>query len=317
MKKKKKKGAGTRTAATALHRAARQFDRDKVNELIAGGADVNATNNLGRTPLHASVENIMGWPAPLIDLLKAGANPNALDNNGMTPLLVLLSTNSSFSKEATAALIEAGANPNAKDRQGRTAIEVSLSGIWPWSSAGDAIPVLVEAGANLSATDDQGRTILHYLAGMGTQSPMFFIHGIGNTLAEAKVNVSARDKDGNTPLHIAAKTGTSDVYDWLIKHGADLDATNNAGETPRLLALNSTNPFAQFRFDTRIDLSQAIQQDKLEDVKSILKSDPSLLNATNRWGQPPCAQPPWLAERTLLNFLCNAARSGTPFPQWQ
>src|SRR5207247_11311837 len=55
----------------------------------------------------------------------------------------------------------------------------------------------------------------------------------------AKVDFQARDNDGNTPLHIAAKAESGDVLDWLVKHGGDLDVTNNSGETPRVLAAHN------------------------------------------------------------------------------
>jgi ankyrin repeat protein len=227
---------------TALHRAARDIYADKVDELIAGGAEVNATNNLGRTPLHAVVENLSGWPGPLTELLKAGADANAQDNEGMTPLHVLATASEKmFRREATKALLEAGANPNIRDKHGRTTLLVFLSGKWPWDYAGECVSTLLEAGADPTIADDQGQTAFHYLAALGEERPMFFIRGIGDTLIAAKANVQARDNAGNTPLHIAAKAGTKDVYDWLIQHGASLDATNYAGQTPRQLMLNSTN----------------------------------------------------------------------------
>lgn len=37
---------------------------------------------------------------------------------------------------------------------------------------------------------------------------------------------------GRTPLHMAAASGNAYVVHWLILHGADLDARNNAGGTP-------------------------------------------------------------------------------------
>jgi ankyrin repeat protein len=324
---------------TALHRAARDIYADKVAELIASGADVNATNNLGRTPLHAAVEHLGIWPGPLTELLKAGANPNAQDNEGMTPLHVLLATDSSFRAEAARALLEAGANPNsednhgltplltlanshndssaevlkillqgganpnAKDKHGRTALHLFLSGKWPWNSAGECIPLLADAGADFSAADDQGRTPLHYLAALGGQSPMFFIHNIGDVLEKAKVNIRARDDEGNTPLHLAAKYGTKDVFGWLLQHGASLDTTNNAEETPRQLALTSTNQFAPFWFNSDVDIYQAIREEKLESVAAILKSEPDLLNKTNQFGETPLRAAVMSNRTNIVEFL--------------
>ena len=77
---------------TALHRAARDaHSGDKAAHLIAGGAKVNATNFLGRTPLHVAFDHLWSWGSePLETILKAKPNVNAQDNEGLTRMALKL-----------------------------------------------------------------------------------------------------------------------------------------------------------------------------------------------------------------------------------
>jgi ankyrin repeat protein len=300
---------------TALHRLCTGFyDVSKVAgmaSLIASGADVNATNHSGQTPLHLASGNIGLWDgndppvnAPFQLLLYHKANVNAQDNEGLTPLHILASSDTSFKREATSALLDAGANPNLRDKHGRTPAHFFLSGKWPWTESADCMDMLVKAGADLSAKDDEGKTPLHCLAALGNQQPLFFMHGIDGIFVAAKVDFDARDNDGNTPLLIAAKTGTRDVFDWLVKQGANLDATNNAGETPRLFSARNPNPFAMPSAQSaETDIFQAVREGKTDSATSLLNADPQLVNQTNQFGQTPLRLAVTLNQTNMIAFL--------------
>jgi ankyrin repeat protein len=297
---------------TALHRAGQDISADRVASLIAGGADVNAADHQGRTPLHMFVQKIWGLDLnengtnePFQLLIKSGANVNAQDNEGLTPLHVLATADTSFKAEATKLLLDAGANPNLRDKHGRTPAHLFLSGKWPWNEAGVCLELLAKAGADLSAKDDQGKTPLHYLAGFGgpNQNLLFFVHNVGDTFTAAKVDFEVRDNDGNTPLHIAAKTGTYDVFHWLMKHGAGLDETNNAGETPRLLMARDRNPFKSLPPNADIDVFQAVREGKLEALTALLKADPRLVNETDEFGHTPLHMAVMAHRTNVVEFL--------------
>jgi len=64
--------------------AARNGDLIKVQTLLENGADPNAKDNAGHTPLHWAAH--LGHVEIVELLLERGANPNAEDNYGSTPL---------------------------------------------------------------------------------------------------------------------------------------------------------------------------------------------------------------------------------------
>ena len=89
--------------------------------LLAAGADPNARNNNGETPLHRADSANDVTP-----LLAAGANLNARDNVGETPLHEATAERSR-SADVAAALLAAGADPNARDATGATPLDVMRS----------------------------------------------------------------------------------------------------------------------------------------------------------------------------------------------
>jgi 26S proteasome non-ATPase regulatory subunit 10 len=49
--------------------------------------------------------------------------------------------------------------------------------------------------------------------------------------------LSYDDQVGCTPLHRAASTGNSELCEFLIEEGADVDAVDRAGQTPLMNAV--------------------------------------------------------------------------------
>ena len=108
----------TRDAAGGeLRAAASQGNLAEVERLLKAGADLNAKDKSGTTPLHlAAAKN--STPAVLEVLLKAGADVNAKTTGGVTPLHFAAFSNPS--PAVLEVLLKAGADPRAIDGAGKT-----------------------------------------------------------------------------------------------------------------------------------------------------------------------------------------------------
>jgi ankyrin repeat protein len=70
---------------TPLHFAAQSYLPDTVKLLIEKGADINAVDFYNNTPLHKALSFNAGRGEIIVQLLKAGADRNIPNNSGITP----------------------------------------------------------------------------------------------------------------------------------------------------------------------------------------------------------------------------------------
>jgi ankyrin repeat protein len=91
-------------------------DRPKaVALLLSAGADPNARDNEGNTPL---IDCRLD-PDVALELIKAGANVNARNGSGRTPLM------SALKPDVVQVLLEKGADVLARDQRGKTALDLA------------------------------------------------------------------------------------------------------------------------------------------------------------------------------------------------
>ena len=93
---------------------------EEVRQLIQDGADVNAKDEDGWTPLMLAAAHNSN-PEVLKVLIEAGADVNAKDTDGLTPLMLAAQHNPN--PKALTALLEAGADAKAKNNEGKTALD--------------------------------------------------------------------------------------------------------------------------------------------------------------------------------------------------
>lgn len=232
-------------------------DLDVLALLLHAGADVNATDGDGFTPLHGVADL---WPgdsayslATARVLVQAGADPDASGRGGRTPLHAaaeaLWGREEPAVPEMLSLLVEAGADVNARAESGQTALHLALDNP-------NAAVRLLELGANPAARNDSARVAdPASCENFGTRS--YFALSVGDSVAEcietvtqpggrvslqsalqvaagsardpgvidalllAGASLAERDAEGYTPLHRAAATGTPAVIRSLLEAGAD------------------------------------------------------------------------------------------------
>ena len=110
-----------------LHKAAIRSDREALKALLQTGANPNAADAAGRTPLHAAITaagrqgNTTAY-GNVKALLQYGADPSRKDSRGITPLTKAVVSGSEALVET---LLAGGANPNQITQAGLSALALA------------------------------------------------------------------------------------------------------------------------------------------------------------------------------------------------
>ena len=189
-------------------------------------------------------------------LLNAGADIDATDKKGMTPLLYALDA---LRTEAALFLISKGANTDLADNDGHKAIDyatahglreiVSMLGHTADSDSQGNMPL------HQAVFNNQSEVVRTLLAGSkqyvnavndSGETPLLIACSNGNLLItglliDAGADVNKALLDGNTPLHFSAYQGNSFIGKALLQANAKIDAQSEDGKTPLIVAAGQGN----------------------------------------------------------------------------
>ncbi|KAL3153955.1 hypothetical protein ABBQ32_013515 [Trebouxia sp. C0010 RCD-2024] len=261
--------------STPLHAAAAWGHLDVLKALIEHGARVHTINLKGYTPLHMAAllghldavkallkstpdgafvdakdsedrllqSSIRKGSVALVQLfLLHGADVQASDCGGRSVIhLACLceDADDNMRCQIVTMLIAHGASINAKDGQGFTPLANALVGDHP-----DLVSLLLSCGADTAARSSEGITALFLAVGnIGNMLQRFGTSfAWDKALQEASLetvaklikhgaDVHAASDEGQTPLHVVAFGQRTDKAELLLANGADVNARDVDGQT--------------------------------------------------------------------------------------
>ena len=181
--------------------------------------NIDLKNKNGYTALHIAALN--DRPAVVEKLLAFRSQVNATDYEGKTPLM--MAVDRGFSKVFQVLIKNHHIDINLKQPDGKTALHLAAC-----HDQTQVSKMLQRRGGKLNDADIKGWIPLMYAAKMGHTNVL-------PTLINDN-NIHSKDKFGYTALHIAALNDRSAVVKMLLTVGSQVNAIDNNGLTPLMIA---------------------------------------------------------------------------------
>ena len=196
-------------AYTGVFAAAAKGDTAAIAKLTASGANVNAREGYGRTPLHVAA--FMKQRDAMKALVDAGADPNALDADRYDIVTIAAVANDPATLEAALKLGNRAGNVTSR-YDGTALIAAAHRGHV------EVVRILIKAGAPLDHVNNLGWTALIESIVLGDGGARHT--ATLDALVQAGANVNIGDRQGMSPLHLAEGRGYREMAEILKAAGA-------------------------------------------------------------------------------------------------
>jgi serine/threonine-protein phosphatase 6 regulatory ankyrin repeat subunit B len=291
---------------SALHKASSCGLLEKVQELIAMGANPTMTNKQGYTPLHVAA--LCGHTQIVQFLITLHSNPSIKTNQGSTALHLAAFGGHMQTAEA---LLQSGLDANAQDDCLETALHIASK----WGHK-NVLSLLIRYGVDLQISNQDGFFAWQYALATGLfyhaklMNP--FLEGNGRTnlhtacelqsetyvqqLLAQGYNVHASDIEGKTALHIATQGQNTRIVELLLERmqGKTSDQDVNGNTALHIAAFNACQDIALLLIATsNIDLQNSegdthlhiACRQNLERVIPLLVKKSRSINSQNFYGK--------------------------------
>ena len=210
---------------TILHVLCRNNLITVVDYLVQKGANINAVDNNGQTPIHhiaiaGDCDNI-----ERLDNIQ-NVHYNEVDKLGRTPFSYACQHSSG---QLLGFLLEHGASVNSVDLSGTPPINYSVR-----EGNFDSFRFLMRNEASPFASDEKRVAPIHIAAEKGLMDILYELVRIPGQLR-------LRDSEGNTPLHYAVRNNQLAVIRLITRDPTTISELNNNHDTPLTLAANDSN----------------------------------------------------------------------------
>ena len=210
---------------TPLHHAVLCDDVFKLNKLLDDGAEPNAQDGDGVTPLHlACMENRQNLT---MILMSRGGDGSVIDQSRRTPLYYAVEKGYT---RIVQTLLEYDTYMEGKDRNGLTVLHVAVT-----EEVSQTLQMLLSRCKKQGTEEDLARFVNNLnrdkQTAMHIAAEKSFCDGV-KILISYKADLTLKDHEGCTPLHLACGSSvdtamemqTTIVVENIINHGAGVNA---------------------------------------------------------------------------------------------
>jgi len=208
---------------TALHYIAQWRFDSWIPYLVMIGAEIEAANATGETPLFAAVKQ--DSPSTIKVLIDNGASLFARDTLGNSLLHAAVRWQAINGAKT---LLDQGLDINCHALNGKTPLHDSIR----WSMS-DMEALLLMRGADIEIRDAEGNTPFMEAVLAGNLSSM-------ERLFKRGADTKTRNFNGDTTLHITASMDRTDLSALLLAWGVSIHARNAQDRTPLQNAINTS-----------------------------------------------------------------------------